>query len=78
MKWANRWYKKLVASGYDFFLLCAWYSVVCTNHITEAERKWERDRITIILQWMNGYGIPHPLSAHQKLRVGLAQHTALA
>jgi len=19
MKWANRWYKKLVASGYDFF-----------------------------------------------------------
>jgi len=23
MKWANRWYKKLVASGYDFFLLCA-------------------------------------------------------
>jgi len=36
---------------------------VCTNHITEAGRKWDRDRIIIILQWMNGYGIPHPLSS---------------
>jgi len=51
---------------------------VCTNHITETEWKWERDRIIIILQWMNGYGIPHPLSARHKLRVGLPQHTALA
>jgi hypothetical protein len=47
------------------------YSVVCTNHITKAEGDCKGESIIIVLQWMNGLGIPRWVSTHQKLRVTL-------